>query len=390
MKVSLFTFITLVIAHSLQAQPLKKYSLSGEIKGEDTGTIYLKYFDAGIRNVEAARIQNGQFQFNGFISEPVLASITDNKQTIDGRQNAYKGFYMDPATMKISLVAYDFKNAKLTGSKTNDDWLRLSEKTDELYSRFYPLKNKSTENLSEKQKDSLNFYSKKIADIHINFSKENPRSIIAAKAISDLSLVQISNDSILHLLDNLDTTLKKTYSFQTLKQNIRHAINSGINHAAPDFIRQDVNSKLLRLSDFKGKYVLLDFWASWCVPCRKQTPHIKNIYKQYHSKGLEIIVVSCDAKYDAWHKAIKQDSIQSFHNILAFTNSDMEFLKTHDNRMEASFKGELRKLYNLMPIPAQILIDKDGIIIGRYSLYDNTTVDDMDKKLSEIFSVNKG
>jgi hypothetical protein len=67
----------------------------------------------------------------------------------------------------------------------------------------------------------------------------------------------------------------------------------------------------------------------------------------------------------------------------------MEFLKTHDNSMEASFKGELRKLYNLMPIPAQILIDKDGIIIGRYSLYDNTTVDDMDKKLSEIFSVDK-
>ena len=96
-----------------------------------------------------------------------------------------------------------------------------------------------------------------------------------------------------------------------------------------------------------------------------------------------------DAKYDAWHKAIKQDSIESFHNILAFTNSDMEFLKTHDNRMEASFKGELRKLYNPMPIPAQILIDKDGIIIGRYSLYDNTTDEGMDKKLSEIFSVDK-
>ncbi|MFT4153390.1 redoxin domain-containing protein [Parafilimonas sp.] len=361
--------------------------MSGEVKGEDTGTIYLKYWDAGIKNVEAARIQNGQFQFNGFISEPVLASLTDNRQTSDGRQNIYEDFYLDSGNMMIYLPAGNFKEAKLTGSKTNEDWLFLSGETKPFFEKLDELKKLSGEDSIEKNiNDSIHFYQQKTAGILIKFSTENPNSMAVVKTLPWLTQLGFSYDSVLVLLNKLPGgPIKNTYSFQTEREREEHVINSRINHKAPDFSRQDVNGKPLRLSDFKDKYVLLDFWASWCVPCRKQTPHIKNMYKQYHSKGLEVIAVACDAKYDAWRKAIKQDSLALFHNVLAFTKSDMEFLKTHDNMMEASFKGELRKLYNLMPIPAQILIDKNGIITGRYSLYDNTTVEDLDKKLSELF-----
>jgi peroxiredoxin len=158
---------------------------------------------------------------------------------------------------------------------------------------------------------------------------------------------------------------------------------------APDFSRKDVNGKALKLSDFKGKCVLLDYWASWCGPCRGHTPVVKALYNKYHSKGFEVIAISCDNEYEDWQNAVKQDSVEMFHHILSFTDEDMAFAKGKKGSQvykAATFKGELRKKYNLMPIPVEILIDANGIIVGRYLGYNEAGADeDLNKKLSEIF-----
>jgi hypothetical protein len=109
------------------------------------------------------------------------------------------------------------------------------------------------------------------------------------------------------------------------------------------------------------------------------------LYKKYSQKGLEIISISCDSKYENWLNAVRVDSIQSFVNILSFTDSDMNFLKTNDKVGDASWEGELRKQFNLMPIPVEILINKEGVIIGRYGAIEKETLNMLDKKLIEIF-----
>lgn len=165
---------------------------------------------------------------------------------------------------------------------------------------------------------------------------------------------------------------------------------TAIGMPAPDFSRKDLNGKTLKLSDFKGKYVLLDYWASWCGPCRAHTPVVKALYNKYHSKGFEVVAISCDNEYDDWQNAIRQDSAEIFDHILSFTDEDMALAKGKKGSevyKAASFKDELRKKYNLMPIPVEILIDPNSVIAGRYLGYNEAGTDeDLAKKLSKIFN----
>ncbi len=387
MRIFLF-FSLLTIFSRTNAQNKQQYILNGDIKGKDMGNIYLQYFDEGKKIIDSAKLISGHFKLKGFISEPVRAKLTDmNGRIPNNYANVFEDFYIEPGDMNVSLINNHFKEAKFAGSKTNDDWNFVESKINPLYDTMNQLQQRITgdsiNNLSTK--DSLAHYTSKTENSIFNFIHQHRNSVISTEVIPLLSNCSISNDSILSLLNSLNDSIKNTYSFQRLKEGTIHTINSSINHAAENFTRKDVDGKILNLSDFKGSYVLLDFWASWCVPCRKLTPHLKELYQKYHPQGLQIIAVSCDSKYADWHKAIKQDGIELFHNVLSFTYRDMDFLKTHDNMFEASFKGELRKQYNFMPIPAQLLINKDGIIIGRYAAYDSPE-EDLDKKLKDIFS----
>lgn len=137
---------------------------------------------------------------------------------------------------------------------------------------------------------------------------------------------------------------------------------------APDFEMTDSRGSRFRLSDYRHKnVVLLDFWASWCVPCREITPKLRSVGEQYQQKGLHIVGVSWDFDKKAWEKAIKKDSIEHWQQIYGFTPSS-------DGLLEQ---------YSIPAIPMLILIGRNGIILGRY----NGTEDwsDLEKTLESTF-----
>ena len=153
--------------------------------------------------------------------------------------------------------------------------------------------------------------------------------------------------------------------------------SGAVGSVASGFETKDINGKLLNLKQFRGKYVLLDFWASWCIPCRKSNPHLIVLYHKYSAKGFDIIGVSDDDQRQAqWKNAVKQDSTNIWHQVLrgaaAITDKD------------AANSNDLHQLYNIQSLPVKILIDPSGNIIGRYGDND-TTDDDLDKTLSAIF-----
>jgi peroxiredoxin len=117
---------------------------------------------------------------------------------------------------------------------------------------------------------------------------------------------------------------------------------------APDFTLPDKNGKLISLASFRGKYVLLDFWASWCVPCRQENPNIKNAYRAYQVKNFTVLSVSLDSDQARWLAAVKADDL---------TWSQLSDLK--------SFKSKAANLYNITGIPQNFLIGPDGKIVGR-------------------------
>jgi thiol-disulfide isomerase/thioredoxin len=140
----------------------------------------------------------------------------------------------------------------------------------------------------------------------------------------------------------------------------------------------DINGKLLNLKALRGKYVLLDFWASWCIPCRKSNPHLIVLYHKYNTKGFDIIGISDDDQRQLqWKNAVKQDSTNLWHQILRGAAAITD-------KANVANPNDLHQLYNIQSLPVKILIDPSGKIIGRYGDND-TTDDDLDKTLAAIF-----
>jgi len=115
-----------------------------------------------------------------------------------------------------------------------------------------------------------------------------------------------------------------------------------------DFQQRDTNSNMVRLSDFKGKYVLVDFWASWCGPCRKENPNLVEVYQKYHSKSFDIIGISLDDNRKSWLDAIKQDKLSW---------PQLSDLKSFDNAVARQF--------SIHAVPSNFPLNPDGIVIEK-------------------------
>ena len=140
------------------------------------------------------------------------------------------------------------------------------------------------------------------------------------------------------------------------------------------FAATDINGKEFRLAGLRGKVVLLDFWASWCAPCRASNPHLKELYAKYKDKGFEVVCIADDdTNPDAWRQAVEKDGIGAFHHVL-------RGFKMADGVQDHS--ADISEHYGIHFLPTKILVGKNGMIVGRYG---GGEVEQLDAKLAEIF-----
>lgn len=210
-----------------------------------------------------------------------------------------------------------------------------------------------------------------------DYMKKYPSTALTANFLR-MELGHMPIEKMKEAYDKLDATAKETTSGKEIANEIAvlERVNPG--NPAPDFTANDLlTGKPFSLSSLKGKVVLLDFWASWCVPCRKSNPHVKALYDKYSKKGFDVVyVASDDSNPNAALKAIEQDGIKRYHHLL----SGLKQLKDANGKMIGYDKSQdIGEKYAIHFLPTKYLIDRDGNIIGKVE------DEQLDTKLKEIF-----
>ena len=322
------------------------YGITGNVTGYDDGTSvsYLNQ-QTGIPEKQTT-IEKGKFTIKGHLAEPsfIVLVFADQPPAVP--------LFIDNSKITITGDKNDLDNISVKGSKTHDQFAEYSKVIKPYESMFAP----------EAVTDPASVT--KVEKISEDFVQKHPSSFVSPIAI--IRILQSSGNSVVSdkLYQSLSSEVKKSSLGQYVDQQLALAKINPIGSEVADFSQTDTAGKTVKISSFRGKYVLIDFWASWCRPCRMENPNVVAAFNKYHQKNFTVLGVSLDQAKAAWINAIKTDGLTWTH---------ISDLKGWNNEVAAKFK--------ITSIPQNILIDPKGIIIAK-----NLRGDALNKKLDELFN----
>lgn len=366
------------------AQQKDSFRLSGKIKKQDYDLIYLRYnIPSGGFVLDSMKIVNGNFQFKGKISEPVVASLYGKMISRSMDDPNYTSVFLEPAAMSIDVTAGDFKNAIVKGSHSQAEQETLDRLKAPIRKEMEPVlelyRNEKNHEKAAEIREQFEPFNERMDKIDYAFFAAHPDSYVSAYMMR-FKVAKLSIAELKKIRSSWTERIRESSYGKYIAEEIRKLESGSPGSKAAPFSAKDINGEQLSLSDFKGKkYVMLDFWASWCVPCRKGNPHLISLYNKYKDKGLEIVgVANDDSAVAAWKKAVQDDQIGIWRHVLSGYKREASEIE------KAQYINER---YGIHTLPTKILIDKDGVIVGRYG---GGGEDDaaMDKKLEEIFGGN--
>ncbi|MFD0932762.1 redoxin family protein [Psychroflexus salinarum] len=364
-----FTLVLIILTSCNQPKSNSNaFTLKGTVEGPNTEYVVLSYVDSSnVYVTDTITVENKSFFKKGYLIHTHLVSLTSNLTGIYLEDPNRLQFFLEPNKIEVTLKEGQFSDALITGSKSQIENEHLAKEIKPYYEKL-----KLKETGREKARKIL----AEVKNIQLKYAINNPHSYVSAEMINYHS-DKLPIDSLKMLYAGLDPIIKESLYGLDIQESIESFIpivDSG--DVAPGFSSENSDGNVLSLNQFKGKTVLLDFGAGWCVPCKKEIPEVKRIFNKYHSKGLEIIGISFDKDKPSWKENIKNEKLNWHHIYVGL-----------DNIRE---NGSINVLYRVQPIPAYILIDKKGIIIDRYRNADKNdkSLNDLEGKLETLLSTN--
>ncbi len=364
----LLLFFGLLSLSSFSQGKEKDFTINGHINGlgNDSVIVYKKFNGKDNKpEVIVVMANNDRFTIKGKINSTKSTSI--NLGGLKSQKSF--PFYLEPGIIKVSGQMDELSNVEITGTITNDENTVVRNFTDPIYKRAVemrePLKNLSEESVEykrisksmEEKRDSVDAYK-------IEFVKKHPNSFLSA------SILYVRQNRLpIEELEALYNTLPKQVQESDMGITVGKTIAArkfvAVGNYAPDFTSKDTSGNPVKLSDFKGKYVLLEFWAQWCVPCRAEHPNLVALYEKYKDKGFTILQYSTDvlSAADKWKAAIVKDKL------------------TWAQASELNGEEKISKMYGVQPIPDGFLIGPDGKILAR-----GLRGKDLEDKLIEVLA----
>ena len=363
-------FFALVILVMVACQKKTDYTIKGTVvdPGYEGKNVYVQEVsDSGMDNIDTAVIKNGAFTFAGKADSTVLRFIALDESV------SSKNLTRVPVLIEPGVVQVKFDTVvTVTGTPSNDAYNAYRSQQYDMQVKAKSIidqYNSATEqgvmndSLEAEIRESYDNIAKDMDSLQFRFMKENIGNDLG-RYLFKTSWKGFTPEQQKELLGMTDDAYRSDETIQRVVTRVENYDNVSVGKKFVDFSMQDPQGNTVSLSDYagKGKYVLVDFWAAWCPPCRAEMPNVVNAYKTYKNKGFEVVGVSLDKDHDAWVKGLKD---------LNMTWPQMSDVKY--------WESPVVDLYVIEGIPHTVLLDKDGTILAK-----DVRGEELNKKLAEL------
>jgi peroxiredoxin len=339
------------------------FEVKGNISGLADGKVQIVSMAEDHAVLASDSAKNGVFTLKGSVAEPSLYYIV-----LSNEQPQY--LYLENKAITITGSQTDIKNIKVEGSSSHVDFVEFNKIFNPLIAELNGFAALIQREQDEKKKEDLfkkyDSVSKKVDAEVGNFVASKKSSFVSAFLLSVSSQVTADPIVLEQRFNMLSEEVRNSEIGKGLANSIAYFKVGAVGTDALDFTQNDVKGNPVKLSAFKGKYVLLDFWASWCKPCRLENPNVVKVYNKFKSKNFTVLGVSLDQSKDAWVKAIESDKLAWNHV------SDLKY-----------WENAVAQMYHVQSIPGNYLIDPNGKIVAR-----DLRGEDLEKKLCELLGCN--
>lgn len=358
---NVFWFISLLLIIAACSRPANEYRLSGKIENASPGWVVLsKVVDNDLVAIDSVQTEDGSVSFKGTIGLPEAYFIelkADKK---------YFRVFVEPGDITISG---NIDEPKFSGSASQeiyksygDGLAKIEDQRNALYEEFKAAQdNRDEERLKEIREEAMQI-DENIQAFTTDFIKSNHDNTVGVFILVN-NMFQFELDELKDLRSNFTPEVAESKYVKIMDEQIQKMQSVAIGQPAPQFTQNDTIGNPVSLEQFKGKYLLVDFWAAWCSPCRQENPNVVAAYEKFHEKGFDILGVSLDKDKGRWLDAISADNL---------TWTQVSDLK--------GWQNEASNLYAVSSIPANFLLDPDGVIIAK-----DLREEALHEKLEEIF-----
>jgi len=341
-----------------------EYIISGTIEGVDGKNVILERQDGDVPGkfvgVDSVKVENGKFEIKGTATEPSMHTLR-----IDSKEGLVD-FILEEGEIKVAVDKDTIAKTKVSGTFNNDeltkfkDDLKVIQKDVQNKSMAFQQANTQKMTQAQQTKDTavinqlMNDYKKiqePLNNKYTNYAENNPKSFLSVLITESLfNFPEPDFAKIKKIYNSLTSELKNTKPGKSIKEKLDNLDAVEIGKVAPDFTAPNPEGKNVSLKQSLGKVTIIDFWASWCAPCRQENPNVVALYNEFHDKGLNIIGVSLDQEDGAakWKDAIVADKLTWTHV------SNLKF-----------WQDPIAKKYNVRSIPATFILDASGKIVAK-------------------------
>ncbi len=324
-------------------------TIKGKIEGINNGRLLLVVQSSGQQfdTLAAADFKRGKFTLKVTLSEPMVTTLF-----VEGYQGGFT-LLAEPGT-KYTAYLTNNNDYYIKGGELNDAYAAHMAKSDSMnsvieavLSRYEELMRNNKYRSASLANDTLIKCRKEWQQLTNNFMRKHDDLVTAYILYSNVAMQELGLTECRRIYESMGPGAKATHCARMIKERIELLEDIADNAPAPDFSAPDINGNTVTMSNVSAKIKIIDFWASWCGPCRMNNPSLKKLYSDYHDKGLEIVGVSLDNKRENWLKAVKDDGL-SWINVSTLAGGNCE----------------IARKYNVTAIPALFVLDENNRIIA--------------------------